>query len=65
MKGCIFSMKRSTDNLSNKHNKNSSNILHILVKRLYGKGMVSKIYDQLPARLPYSFAFIMITEENI
>ena len=51
MKGCIFSMKRSTDNLSNKHNKNSSNILHILVKRLYGKGMVSEIYEQLPARL--------------
>ena len=65
MKGCIFSMKRSTDILSNKHNKNSSNILHILVKRLYGKGMVSKIYEQLPARLSYSFAFIMITEENI
>ena len=65
MKGCIFSMKRSTDNLSNKHNKNSSNILHILVKRLYGKGMVSEIYEQLPARLSYSFAFIMITEENI
>ena len=65
MKGCIFSMKRSTDNLSNKHNKNSSNILHILVKRLYGKGMVSKICEQLPARLSYSFAFIMITEENI
>ena len=58
-------MKQSRDNLSNKHNKNTSNILYILVKKLWEKGLVTEIYKQLPASLLYSFTFIKFAEENI